>query len=123
MLLNLSNHPSTRWSEEQRERAIKEYHNIQDMSFPNVPPAATAAEIKTMAADYVQQIRGLAKAEGNQPFAVHIMGEMTLIFRVVSLLKRSKITCVASTSERNSIENADGSKTMQFKFIQFREYV
>jgi hypothetical protein len=122
MLLNLSNHPSTRWSDKQKQTAIEKYGTIQDMPFPNVPPAAIPSEIKTMAADYVKQIRGLAKAEENAPFAVHIMGEMTLVFRIISLLKRSKISCMASTSERKSIENSDGTKTMQFEFIQFREY-
>jgi hypothetical protein len=75
-----------------------------------------------LANDYVKQIRILAKADENQPFAVHIMGEMTLIFRIITLLKRSKIVYVASTSERNTIENEDGTKTILFEFIQFREY-
>ena len=122
MLLNLSNHPSTRWSDKQKQTAIENYGTIQDMPFPNVPPAATSDEIKILANDYIKQIRQLAKAEINQPFAVHIMGEMTLIFRIITLLKRSKIVCVASTSERNAIENADGTKTIQFSFSQFRTY-
>jgi hypothetical protein len=123
MLLNLSNHPSTRWSDKQRQTAIEKYGNIQDMPFPNVPAAATSEEVEILANDYVQGIRGLAKVENNLPFAAHVMGEMTLVFRIVTLLKQSDITCVASTSERNSVENADGSKTIQFEFIQFREYL
>jgi hypothetical protein len=123
MLLNLSNHPSTKWGDKQRQTATKNYGNLQDMPFPNVPPAATSDDIKTLANGYVKQIRQLAKAEKNQPFAVHIMGEMTLIFRIITLLKRSKIVCVASTSERNTAEHEDGTKTILFEFIQFRTYV
>jgi hypothetical protein len=123
MLLNLSNHSSTKWGDKQRQTATKNYGNLQDMPFPNVPPAATSDDIKTLANGYVKQIRQLAKAEKNQPFAVHIMGEMTLIFRIITLLKRSKIVCVASTSERNTVEHEDGTKTILFEFIQFRTYV
>lgn len=123
MLLNLSNHPSTKWGKKQTQTAIEKYGNIQDMPFPHVQPTATSEDIKKLAADYVKQIRTLAKAEENQPFAVHIMGEMTLVFRIIKLLKRSKITCVASTTFRDTIENPDGSKTFKFEFIQFRTYV
>ncbi len=91
MLLNLSNHPSTRWSDKQKQTAIENYGTIQDMPFPNVPPAATSDEIKILANDYIKQIRQLAKAERNQPFAVHSMGGMTLLFRISTLLKRSTI--------------------------------
>lgn len=122
MLLNLSNHPSTKWGEKQKNTAIEQYGSIQDMSFPHVQPTATSDDIKKLAANYVKQIRQLAKAKENQPFAVHIMGEMTLIFRIIKLLKRSKITCVASTTFRDTIDNPDGSKTFKFEFIQFREY-
>jgi hypothetical protein len=123
MLLNFSNHPSSKWGEKQTQTAIEKYNEIKDIPFPNVPPSASSEDLKILANQYVQQFRTLAKATENQPFAVHIMGEMTLIFRIISLLKRSKITCVASTSERNTIENPDGSKTIQFDFIQFREYI
>jgi hypothetical protein len=101
---------------------IEEYGSVQDIQFPNIPPAATSKEVQQMAKNYVQQIRELAKDEANQPFAAHVMGEMTFMFRVVKLLRRSNIKCVASTTERDTIENADGSKTFKFDFIQFREY-
>ena len=53
MLINLSNHPSTRWTEEQKQNDIK---------------------------------------------------------------------CIASTTERKSVEKEDGSKISVFRFVQFREY-
>lgn len=122
MLLNLSNHPSTKWGDKQKQTAIEEYGNIEDMPFPNVLPSASSDDIKILAAGYVKQIRQLAKAEVNQPFALHIMGEMTLTFRIIKLLKKSKITCVASTTFRDTIDHPDGSKTFKFEFIQFRAY-
>ncbi len=123
MLLNLSNHHSSKWGDTQRQIALEQYGDILDVPFPNVPPFATSEEIKVLASLYVKKSRDLAKIEKNQPFAVHIMGEMTLTFRIVQLLQRSNITCVASTTERNTIDHADGSKTFKFDFIQFRKYV
>lgn len=122
MLINLSNHPSTRWNETQMNAAITQYGSIQDIQFPNIPPAATTKEVQKMAKKYVQQIRTLAQKEANQPFAAHVMGEMTFMYRVVKLLRRSNIKCVASTTERDTIEHPDGSKTFKFNFIQFRTY-
>ena len=52
---------------------------------------------------------------------VHVMGEMTFTYYLVSLLKAKGITCVASTTER-IIEEKDGMKTSLFKFVKFREY-
>ena len=123
MLINISNHPSERWSEEQRSVATDLYGIIQDIAFPRVSPEATSSDIAALAAGYVEQAATLAKAKENEPFAVHIMGEMTLTFKVVQSLKEMGITCVASTTFRDTLEHPDGSKTTHFRFIQFREYV
>lgn len=122
MLINLSNHPSTRWNDKQIQTTLATYRSVHDIAFPNIPPAATAEEVQKLAATYVQQILELANKPENQPFAAHVMGEMTFMYRVVSLLLRANIKCVASTTERDTIENADGSKTFKFNFVQFREY-
>lgn len=122
MLINLSNHPSTRWNDKQMQTAKAQFGNVKDIQFPNIPPAATSKEVQKMTKTYVQQIRTLAKEPQNQPFAAHVMGEMTFMYRVVKLLRRSNIKCVASTTERDTIENPDGSKTFKFSFVQFREY-
>ena len=122
MLINLSNHPSTRWNEKQMNAATTQYQSVSDLAFPNVPPAADEKTIQKMAKQLVRQIKEMQITASHEPFAVHIMGEMTLIFRVIKLLKRAKIKCVASTTERNTIENEDGSKTFLFNFVQFREY-
>jgi hypothetical protein len=104
------------------QTTIQEYGSVQDLQFPNVPPKATEQDIKKMAKTLVKEIKMLASQRENQPFVAHVMGEMTLMFRVVKLLKRAKIKCVASTTERNTIEHPDGSKTFKFDFQQFREY-
>ena len=50
------------------------------------------------------------------------MGEMTLTFRIVELLKAQGIRCVASTTERIVTDLPDNRKETQFAFVQFREY-
>jgi hypothetical protein len=122
MLVNLSNHPSERWNNTQMNAAIQQYRNVKDITFPNILPTATTEEVQRMAKSYVHQIQILAQNETNQPFAVHVMGEMTFIYRIVLLLHRSNIKCIASTTERNTIENPDGSKTFLFNFVRFRAY-
>jgi hypothetical protein len=116
MLINLSNHPSDKWSGAQRTTAEKAYGTIQDMPFPNINPAATPDEIYQLAAQYCNQIRA------TNAITVHLMGEMTFTFCLVKMLQAIGITCYAATSERNSIDNADGTKTIQFDFVQFRRY-
>jgi RNase P subunit RPR2 len=118
MLLNLSNHPSNNWPENQRSAALQ-YGEIIDMPFPNISPNATQEEIETLAQEYLEQIKNMAQ---HQQVTVHLMGELTFCFNLVQLLKREGIPCVASTTERIAVEAEDGSKTSQFKFVQFRPY-
>ena len=116
MLLNLSNHPSERWSEKQKNVAVEQYGTIIDLPFPNIPPEATSNEVLQLAESYEAEIRKAA------PTAVHLMGEMTFTHALVQKLKAAGIPCVASTSQRLSEELPDGTKQVRFQFVQFRAY-
>lgn len=116
MFINLSNHPSENWSKEQFE-AARSYGEVLDMSFPNIEPSFTSSEIGNLADDVVNAI----SAYGSD-VTVHIMGEMTFTYAVVSRLKARGVICVASTTERNIVMMPDGRKVSEFKFVQFREY-
>jgi len=116
MLINLSNHPSSKWSQAQQEAATEQYGEVEDLPFPNIDPSWTTQEIKALAQEY------LAKVKTKQPQAVHLMGEMTFTYALVRLLQAAGISCVASTSERQVIEGDNGQKTVQFTFHQFRAY-
>lgn len=118
MLLNFSNHPSSLWEESQLE-AARQYGEIVDMPFPSIDPGVSSETVKEMAKSYVHDILQIAK---DRNITVHVMGEMTFVFSVVMLLKEKGIRCVASTTERNAIDNADGTKTSEFSFVGFREY-
>lgn len=116
MFINLSNHPSENWSEEQIA-AAQQYGEIVDIHFPNIGPLFTSSMVNSLADVTVETITAFGKE-----ITVHIMGEMTFTYAVVSRLKTLGITCLASTTERNTTIMPDGKKVSEFKFIQFREY-
>jgi hypothetical protein len=116
MLLNLSNHPSSSWPKNQVTLANKNYGAIQDMPFPQIDPLADEDSIQELAIQYLNQILLL------KPKAVHLMGELTFSFTLVELLKSHGITCLASTTSRNTQEMADGTKISKFQFVRFRSY-
>ena len=125
MLINFTNHPSDKWSEKQLNTAKEIYGTILDYKFPEVPPEADEKEIKRMAEKYFTMIAAAFDSCANEPYpqAVHIQGEFTLVYRLVSLLRSSGITCVASTTQRIVEEHPDGSRIYNFEFVRFREYV
>ena len=117
--VNISNHPSSKWGEEQL-RAASQYGEIIDIPFPVVDPSATEEEISDLAQILLMQIDGLHVSKDMIP-VVHIMGEMTLVFAVVTTLKSWGVIALASTTVRDSIEK-DGVKTSVFRFCKFRKY-
>jgi len=115
MFLNLSNHPSNRWSDKQLTSA-QFYGELHDLPFPNIPPAASSEEVEQMAEIYKNKVIELA------PKVVHLMGEMTFTACLLRKLQAQGFHCVASTTERVVLEETDGSKTFKFNFVQFRTY-
>ena len=113
MLLNLSNHPSTSWSESQLAAAGGK---VEDLAFPQVAPDGDEAYIEQLANDYYNKIEAMSNIE-----AVHIMGEMNFTYALVSKLKAHNIRCVASTTKRETVEE-NGVKISKFNFVRFREY-
>lgn len=119
MFINFSNHPSSGWLKEQLA-AAQEYGEIVDIDFPNINPEFTSSILSQLADEAVVTITSYGK-----DIIVHIMGEMTFTYAVVSRLKGLGIKCVASTTARNPekvIIKPDGTKISEFKFVQFREY-
>lgn len=121
MLINLSNHPSANWSEEQKNAAEQQFGQIVDIPFPQVDPYASEEVIAAMADEYCQLV--LETVSGQSTIAVHLMGEMTLTFALLQRLQSQGISCVASTTMRETIEFPDGRKESVFKFVKFRKYI
>lgn len=118
LFVNLSNHPSSTWQPAQLE-AAKQYGEIIDIDFPAVDALCESELVDHLANQYAQDIinRGAPTC-----LTAHVMGEMTLTFRIVELLKAQGIRCVASTTERIVNQLGDNRKETQFTFVQFREY-
>ena len=119
--INLTNHPSSLWSDEQLDSA-RQYGRIVDMPFPAVDPAAGPAEIALIADTCVEKIRAYEEP------TVLVQGEFTLTFNLVTRLKAEGIRTLAACSERRVVESKseDGTATRKsviFRFRRFREYI
>ena len=119
LFVNLSNHPYKDWSEDQKKAAEK-YGEVQDMAFPEIDPAMKIDKIKKeIAAAQIDEIKNMCK---ERRVTVHIMGEMSYTFYVVSQLKAFGIRCICSTSERDTEDLGGGEKKVTFRFKRFRDY-
>lgn len=118
IFINFSNHPSESWSEDQLT-AAQAYGEVIDLPFPLVNPNMSDKELQALSTQYVDKIQAMAEGES---VTVHIMGEMTFTFKVVTRLKEIGIKCVASTTERKTTYSDNGTKLSEFSFVRFREY-
>jgi hypothetical protein len=117
MFINLTNHPSADWSEEQL-KAAHQYGEVVDLSFHNIKPYYTKEEVLRIVKEYVDMIMQMK----DNDTVIHVMGEMTFTYNIVSTLKAIGINCLASTTIRNTVMTPDGKKLSDFGFVQFREY-
>ena len=107
---------------------MAEYSHVEDLQFPQINPSATTEEVQELAKDYFNKCLRLFEdyvehvKQEQYNFAVHVQGEFTFVYNIVSMFKNEDIKCVASTSERKTIDLGNGKKELQFTFVQFREY-
>lgn len=120
MLINLTNHPVAKWSEEQRREALRLWETVEDYPFPSVGAQWDDSRMKQCAESIA------AAVAEKQPDAVLCQGEMTMTFLLVAMLQKQGIPVYAATSERRAQEELlpDGSirKSVVFCFVMFREY-
>lgn len=122
MLLNLSNHPKAKWDERQLAAATNAFGAVEDMPFPQIDPTATLDDVARIAHDCADRCEHALNEHADESNTVHLMGEFTFTYLFLKEMERRRISCLASTTERIVTENADGSKTTVFKFVQFRPY-
>lgn len=118
MLLNLSNHPSSQWSESQLF-AAKEYGEIIDLPFPSVDPWASEADIAVLADSFFLQVKAMGEVEN---ITIHLMGEFSFTYALLCRLRKEGYDCVVSTSTRNVVMR-DGVKEVIFNFVRFRKII
>ena len=126
MLVNFTNHPSDKWTDDQKNSAIELYGDVRDLPFPVVPTNAGAAEVIAMADGIIDKVLELKEENPtSEDFAVMAQGEFTLTYAVVSRLRNLGITVLSAVTERISTEevvNGEVRKTAIFRFAGFREY-
>lgn len=118
LLINLSNHPSSQWSTEQSEAATV-YGPCIDYPFPQVSPEADTTDIRDMA---VKVVSDILNRYPDKDLTIHLMGEMTLTFQMVSLFSKQRIPCIASTTERLVTQTDNQERICKFLFRRFRKY-
>jgi len=123
---NFTNHPSSKWGDEQIA-AAKEFGEIIDVQFPNIKPEISDEGVKAIIHNILGGALFYYDEEGESTvqrrnITLHVMGEMCGFFQSVIFAFQSQCfsKVVVSTTERKVIEK-DGIKTSEFKFIQFRE--
>ena len=76
MFVNLSNHPSGKWTAEQINAASRLYGEVRDLPFPAVPTLATPDDVAVMADEYVA--RAFAMREDSMTSRLKMMSRRTL---------------------------------------------
>jgi len=117
IFLNFSNHPSAKWGEEQKTKA-QEYGEITDLPFPMINPNDSSEEVEKLARKYADKILEMGKPEN---ITVHIMGELVFTHKIILMLQKAGVKCLAATTERIVKEEND-TKISIFKFVRFREF-
>lgn len=119
MFINISNHPSVRWSAEQTAAAMK-FGDIVDVPFPDVPAGVDTAAVSALADEYCARILDL-RAD-----AVLVQGEMSLSFAVAGRLQRNGIAVLCACSERvcetSVLDDGSTERRSVFRFVRFRRY-
>ena len=119
IFINLTNHPSARWSKEERDAAEK-FGKIIDIPFPNIPALLSEDDVRICAKKVAHDVLDY------HPKIVLCQGEFTCCFSIIKILMNEGITVVSACSERQVIDELqqDGStvKKSIFKFVQFRAY-
>lgn len=113
--VNISNHPSERWSADQRRAAEALGGRIVDIPFPAVPPEAQTDDLAALAETIIANVpSGCTHAM--------VMGEFTLTLVLVRRLQARGVSCVVAAGPRKAEELPDGEKLSRFEFVTFREY-
>ena len=120
MFINISNHPSDFWQMEQLKEAEK-FGEIVDYPFPVVSPYLNEEQLSVLADDTVSKVLETVRHDVKN-CVLHIMGEMTLTYMLVSRFRKLGFSCIASTTSRQSEVHQDGTKISHFVFVRFREY-
>ena len=127
ILINLSNHPSSKWSESQKEG----WDEIIDISFPNIPAEYSEMQVLDLVTEFSAKLGELANEveKKNSPLNLCLMGEFSFCYLLKEVLEDNLEGDVwhffIPTTERKVVEkqNPDGTtvKTSEFSFVRWRK--
>lgn len=117
ILINHSNHPVEKWSEEQKAG----WDKIVDLPFPAIDPHADMEEIEKIALENFKKIREIAVREGADKNSIYVMlqGEFSYCYTLFHSIRNLFLIAIPTT-ERVVEEKPDGSKVSVFKFVRWR---
>ncbi|MBW7875578.1 MAG: TM1812 family CRISPR-associated protein [Candidatus Cloacimonetes bacterium] len=121
VFVNLSNHPSDKWSEAQTRAVMAvpcpfaAIAKIVDVNFPAVDPADDTPDLAKIAEKIIHDL-----PPGT--VAALVQGEYILSTLIVQGLQALSIDCYTATTHRNVIDLPDGKKLTEFKFERLRKY-
>lgn len=122
MFINLSNHPSEKWDDNQLKAAAC-YGNVVDIPFPAISSLCNTRQVRLLANDYCNQCLSLLKENESEISVVHVAGELLFCYYIIQNLLFHNVTVVISASERNAEVDQNGVKRSEFHFVQFREII
>jgi len=115
VFLNLTNHPSSRWSDAQRTAAEQLATPVVDRRFPAVPADWDLGQVQRLALETVADLpHGITHAL--------VSGEYTLTVSLVGLLQAHGVRCLAACAERDVVQIDAERKEQRFRFVRFRGY-
>ena len=113
-LINISNHPSEKWEENQK----RDFEEVVDMPFPNIVLHSNFDQIADQLYD---KVREHLKA---RPWdtAIMVQGQHPATFAIVACFLNAGYKVLSAYTERMSVDNVDGTKTSKFVFGGYQEY-
>lgn len=128
IFINLSNHPTDKWSETQKAAVINKYQpkQIIDIAFPPIDPEWNLDKVRTLAHSYKNEIINHFH-DRNDHIILHVMGEMSFTYILINMMLDYTVTCICSTTKRVVTTKYDDNgveigKETKFEFCKFRDY-
>jgi len=118
-LINISNHSSSSWGEEQK----RGWDRIIDISFPQISPAWGEETVRQRSKDLWEQVEGIKIEQGTRPF-IMLQGEFSLCYLLYEKLRNGGYKIAIPTTSREVIEETTSTgevvKKSIFRFVRWR---
>lgn len=124
ILINLSNHPSSKWDKKQKE----EWDTIIDIPFPNIPAEMDIFGVADLVNEYEHKLVKITKGFSYEEFFVMLQGEFTFCYILWESLKHVYVNfvwhiCIPTTERKvHEKQREDGTveKITVFEFVRWR---